>query len=84
MGTFLSRLLALVLATAALFFGVRALIFFWVLTSGPTNFIPRAKVDVPTQATLSGETEQVLIVLVSSIVIALAWMVWSKSKPRAN
>lgn len=82
MRTFLSRLLALVLTITALFFGARALIAFSALTSGPTNFLPRAKGDAPAQTFLSGETEQVLIVLVSLIVIALAWMIWSRSKPR--
>jgi hypothetical protein len=84
MGTLLSRLLALVCATAALFFGARALILFLALISGPVNFLPGSRGDVPGRTLFSGETEQVLIILISLIVIAMAWLLWRKPRPTSE
>ena len=89
MGKLLSRLLALLLATVALFFGLRALAVFWVLTSTPVNFLPAAKgrdgcPTCPAQTIFSGETEQVLTILACLIVVALAWMIWRKSMPTSE
>jgi len=89
MGKLSGRLLAFLLTTVALFFGVRAMILFWVLIQGPVNFIPAAKgrdgcPSCPARTVFSGETEQIITILASLIVIALAWMLWHKSTPKPD
>jgi hypothetical protein len=84
MGKLSSRLLAFLLTTVAFFFGVRALILFWVLVQVPVNFLPAAKGRdgcplCPARTFFSGETEQIITILASLIVIALAWILWHKS-----
>jgi hypothetical protein len=79
-----NRLLASALAVVALYFFARAAALFWVMASGPHNFVPVPKTPdgcqvCPPQVFLTDETEQILILLGSSIVIAMAWMIWQRS-----
>jgi hypothetical protein len=79
-------LLASVLAVIALYFCARAIAIFWVLTSGPDNYVPVPKAPdgcpiCPRQIFLSWETEQILTILGSLIVVAMAWMLWHRSDP---
>jgi hypothetical protein len=79
-----NRVLASALAVVALFFGVRAASLFWVLSSGPMNFIPvPGPADggpvCPPQVFLSWEAEPILTILGSLIVIALARLLWHRS-----
>jgi hypothetical protein len=79
-----NRVLASALAVVALFFGVRAAAIFWVVSSGPMNFIPApSPADggpvCPPQEFLSREAELIFTILGSLIVIALARLLWHRS-----
>ena len=84
MAKILNRLLASVLAAVALFLGVRAAALLWIVWSSPQNFIPAPKTPdgcpiCPPQTLFDGETEQILIILGSLIVVAMAGMLWQRS-----
>jgi hypothetical protein len=79
-----NRLFAAVLAFVALIFCARAVAIFLVLTSTTHKFVPVAKGAngcpvCPPQVFFSAETEQTLTILVSVIVVALAWFIWGRS-----
>jgi hypothetical protein len=78
-----NRLLASVLAIIGLIFGARAMAIFWVLSHSPQNFLPVPKAPdgcsvCPPQIFLSWETEQILTILGSLIVLAMARMLWHR------
>jgi hypothetical protein len=84
MSKFSTRTLASLLVIIALFFCARAMMIFWVLVSVPQNFVPPAKGPAgctvcPPSVFFSGETEQILTILLSLIVVAMAWLLWQKS-----
>jgi hypothetical protein len=79
-----NRLLASVLAAVALLLGVRAAALLWVSWSSPRNFLPVPKgADgcpiCPPPTFFSGETEQILAILGSLVVVAVAAMLWQRS-----
>jgi hypothetical protein len=79
-----NRLFATVLAFVALIFCARAVAIFLVLTSTTQNFVlvPKGADGCPVcppQTFFSSETEQTLTILVSLIVVAVAWFIWRRS-----
>jgi hypothetical protein len=79
-----NRLFAAVLAFVALIFCSRAVAIFLVLTSTTQNIVPVAKGAngypvCPPQIFFTAETEQTLTILVSLIVVAVAWFIWRRS-----
>jgi hypothetical protein len=84
MGNFLRRLLASTLMIIARLIGVRAMFVLNALLSSPPNFLPARRdpsgcATCPPQTLFTGETEQILIILLSIIAIALACMLWRRA-----
>jgi hypothetical protein len=89
MGKLSNRLLASALMVIALSFCARAIMIFQALVSLPQNFVPAPKGPdgcsvCPPHTLFSAETEQTLTILVSLVVIAMAWMLWNKSSAASH
>ena len=84
MGDIANRLVATIFGGIALIAAVRAAVILSALISGGRNFLPVPRTAdgcpiCPPQTFFSGETEQILTILVSSIVCYFAWNIWHRT-----
>lgn len=84
MGKISNRLLVAALLVIAIAFGGRAVAILSALWSSPQNFLPARPgtggyPTCPPQTYFTGETEQVITILASLMVLGIAWMIWQKS-----